>query len=250
MPLRWTRPPSCRRRRKRHKRRSRTSRSPGRLKCWASQRPAMAMPTLLPHPWPSGPVVVSTPEVRWYSGWPGHLLPSWRNRLMSSSETAGSPRRSSLALTAFTPARCSSRVQQHRGMPVGQHEAVAVWPDRIVGIEAQELLPERIDHRRQRHRRAGMAGIGLLHGIHRERANGVDAKLIDCAILYASASRCLRFRFQFDCHRMMSRDLGGGHAVHPVEEETPPPNTQPGGGRDGSRAMRDDRRKSVQNLVI
>ena len=114
------------------------------------------------------------------------------------------------------------RVQQHGSMAVGQNETVAVWPDRIVGVEAQELLPKRIDHRRQCHRRAGMAGIGLLHGIHRERANGVNAKLIDCAVLCASASRCLRCRFQFDCHRMMSRDLGGGHAIHPVEEEDAP----------------------------
>ena len=33
-------------------------------------------PTLLAHPWPSGPVVHSTPEVMWYSGWPGQTLSS------------------------------------------------------------------------------------------------------------------------------------------------------------------------------
>ena len=71
------------------------------------------------------------------------------------------------------------RVEQHRGMAVGQHEAVAIGPDRIVRIEAQKMLPERVGHRRQRHRRAGMAGIGLLHGVHRQGADGVDAELVD-----------------------------------------------------------------------
>ena len=72
-------------------------------------------------------------------------------------------------------AEMQQRVEQHRGMPIGQHEAVAVRPDRIVGIEAQKILPKRIGHRRQRHRRAGMTGIGLLYGIDRECADGVDA---------------------------------------------------------------------------
>ena len=52
-------------------------------------RSAIAMPTAVASPWPSGPVVVSTPVVKWYSGWPGVRLSSWRNFLMSSSDTAG-----------------------------------------------------------------------------------------------------------------------------------------------------------------
>ena len=59
-------------------------------------------------------------------------------------------------LTAFTPARCSSRVEQHRGVAIGQHEAIAVRPDRIIWIEAKKILPKRIDDWRQGHRRAGM----------------------------------------------------------------------------------------------
>ena len=43
-----------------------------------------------------------------------------------------------------------------------EHEAVAVRPDRIGGVEAQEPpVPQRVADRRQAHRRAGMAGIGL-----------------------------------------------------------------------------------------
>ncbi len=35
--------------------------------------PPTAIPTEVATPWPSGPVVVSTPEVQRYSGWPGGL---------------------------------------------------------------------------------------------------------------------------------------------------------------------------------
>jgi hypothetical protein len=98
-------------------------------------RAAIAMPTLVATPWPSGPVVVSTPEVQRYSGWPGHLLSSWRKRLMSSSVTD-----SSQLLVLFDrldAGQMQHRVEQHRGVADGQHEAVAVRPDGIVRIEAQ-----------------------------------------------------------------------------------------------------------------
>src|SRR4029450_8819550 len=63
-------------------------------------------------------------------------------------------------------------------MPHREHEAVTVSPDRVVGIEAQLPLPERIDDGRQRHWRPRVAGVGLLHGVHRERADRVDAELV------------------------------------------------------------------------
>ena len=48
----------------------------------------MAMPDPLARPWPSGPVVASTPGVTPYSGWPGVIEPHCRNALRSSRETA------------------------------------------------------------------------------------------------------------------------------------------------------------------
>ena len=49
-------------------------------------------PTALPKPWPSGPVVVSTPAVSKFSGWPGVCEPSCRNCLIWSSGDGRSPR--------------------------------------------------------------------------------------------------------------------------------------------------------------
>ncbi len=71
------------------------------------------------------------------------------------------------------------RVEQHRGVPDREHEAVAVRPDRILGVEAQKALPERVDDRRHRHRRAGMARFRLLHRVHRQGADRVDAEIVD-----------------------------------------------------------------------
>src|SRR4051795_1208008 len=52
------------------------------------------MPTALPMPWPSGPVVVSTPAVWPYSGCPGVLLRHVRRALRSPSSSPQPPRNS------------------------------------------------------------------------------------------------------------------------------------------------------------
>src|SRR5262249_41390453 len=65
--------------------------NPARWQWAASPCEAIAIPTEVATPCPSGPVVVSTPEVHRYSGWPGHLESSWRNRSRSSSSTVGLP---------------------------------------------------------------------------------------------------------------------------------------------------------------
>jgi len=78
------------------------------------------------------------------------------------------------------------RPQQHRSMTVGEHEAVAVGPNRILRIKAHDPVPQRVDERRKRHRRAGMSGFGLLHGVDRERANRVDRQLIELRVGHRS----------------------------------------------------------------
>ncbi len=67
-------------------------------------------------------------------------------------------------------------VQQHGGVAVRQNKAVAIGPDRIGGVVTQELLPQAVGYRRQRHGRARMSGVRLLHSIHRQGADGVDAQ--------------------------------------------------------------------------
>ena len=147
------------------------------------------MPTLVATPCPSGPVVVSMPDVQRYSGWPGHLLSSWRKRLMSSRPTVGVPSRSYSGFTAFTFGQMQHRIQQHRGVADREHEPVPIRPDRICRIETKLILPERIRHRRHGHRSSRVAGVGLLHAVHAERANCVYTQLIDFARRWLR-SRC------------------------------------------------------------
>ena len=52
----------------------------------------MAIPTALAMPWPSGPVVISTPSVWPYSGCPGVFESQVRSDLMSSSSSPNPPR--------------------------------------------------------------------------------------------------------------------------------------------------------------
>ena len=57
-----------------------------------SYRDAIAIPTAEARPWPSGPVVISTPRVCRYSGCPGVLEPQVRNDSISESSSPNPPR--------------------------------------------------------------------------------------------------------------------------------------------------------------
>src|SRR5256884_3642455 len=132
---------------------------PGRLNSAASRLSASAMPTALARPWPSGPVVVSTPGVTPNSGWPGVLLCSWEAlELLERQVVAG---------------QVQQRVQQHRAVPVREYEAVAVDPVRIGRVVLQVPAPERLGNLGHAHRHAGVTVPGSLHGIDREEAQGV-----------------------------------------------------------------------------
>src|ERR1700731_1333136 len=95
------------------------------------------------------------------------------------------------------------RPKQHGGMAVRQHEAIAIGPDRVLWIEFEDTIPYRIDERRERHRRSGVPGIGLLHGIDGKRANRIDAQLIKLCgaqILnwsYCGTHNCLRSKYSY-----------------------------------------------------
>ena len=65
--------------------------------------------------------------------------------------------------------RWSREYEQHRAVPAGEDEAVAVWPSRDWRVVAQVVRPEGIGHRGGAHRQAGVAGVGLLHAIRRDR---------------------------------------------------------------------------------
>ena len=71
----------------------------------------------------------------------------------------------------------------------GEDEAVAVGPVRIRGVVVHHLRVEQVGDRRERHRRAGMAGVRLLHGVHRQSADGVDRALFDVTVRHGAPRR-------------------------------------------------------------
>ena len=90
------------------------------------------------------------------------------------------------------------RVEQHRRVPAGEHEAVAARPVGRLGRVAHDARVEQVGDRRQRHRRARVARVRLLDGVHRQRADGVDAQLVQRALIgtYRHSAPRARRRFR------------------------------------------------------
>jgi hypothetical protein len=71
------------------------------------------------------------------------------------------------------------RVQQHRGVPGGQHEAVAVGPIRVGRRVAKEPGPDRVGHGRHPHRGTRMSRVRLLDPVDGERPDRIDGELVE-----------------------------------------------------------------------
>src|SRR5579864_6776594 len=71
-------------------------------------------------------------------------------------------------------------------MTVREHEPIAVGPDGVLWIEAHDAVPDRVNERRQCHRRAGVSRTCLLDRVHRERADRIDRKLIELLVSHRS----------------------------------------------------------------
>ena len=65
------------------------------------------------------------------------------------------------------------RIQQHRSVAVAEHEAITIGPVRIAGVVLEVTAPQRHGYFCHAHGCAGMTGVGLLHGVHRQRADGI-----------------------------------------------------------------------------
>jgi hypothetical protein len=65
------------------------------------------------------------------------------------------------------------RIEQHGAMAGGQHEAVAVGPAWVGGVEFQEAGPEGGGDVGHAHGQAGMAGVGGFHGVDGQGADDV-----------------------------------------------------------------------------
>ncbi len=66
------------------------------------------------------------------------------------------------------------RPEQHGGVTVREHKPISVGPNRVLGIEAHDAVPDCIDQWREGHGRARVTGFGLLDRVDRKSANGIN----------------------------------------------------------------------------
>ena len=90
---------------------------------------AIAIPTAIANPCPSGPVVASTPSVSPYSGCPGVRECHCRKLFRSSMRDLVSGKK-------------KRAIQQRRGVPVRKHKAVAVGPLRMRRIVLHDFVKQ------------------------------------------------------------------------------------------------------------
>ena len=131
---------------------------------------ATAMPAALAMPWPSGPVVVSMPQVGIVFG----VAFAVRAEFAEALDLVDGDLR--------VAAEVEQRVEQHGAVAVRLHEAVAVEPERVRGVELQVPREQRCADIGGAERRAGMPLSDALDRVHGEEADrmgheaGIDVR--------------------------------------------------------------------------
>ena len=69
-------------------------------------------------------------------------------------------------------------VQERTSMSGREDEAVPVGPEGIMRFELERAIPECVGHGRRTQRQTGVPGLGLLHGVHGQEAQRVDAEFV------------------------------------------------------------------------
>ena len=143
---------------------------------------------------------------------PGRDLDTGGVAVLGVSRGAGLPlpERAQVVEGEPEPGEIEERVQEHRRVPVGQHETVTVGPVGVARVVAQDPGEQHVRERGQGHRGSGVSRVGLLDGVHGQSADDIDPTLFEigrhrAAPLVVARSRLIRSRLYHD-----ARD------VHPV----------------------------------
>jgi len=112
------------------------------------------MPTDMPQPWPSGPVVASTPVVDVMFRMTGTAAVKLAERLDVVQRHRELVDNFMRGVDRFYAREMQRRIKQHRGVSVGQYETVAIEPDRVFRIVADENCATACRLPAPRHRRS------------------------------------------------------------------------------------------------
>ena len=83
------------------------------------------------------------------------------------------------------PGQMQRPIQQHRRVPIRQHEPVAVDPLRRRRIVLHQLVIQQIRNRCAAQRRSRMAAPGLFDSVHSQKTQCIDGKLVQFVLLIA-----------------------------------------------------------------
>src|SRR5579862_3760553 len=72
-----------------------------------------------------------------------------------------------------------NRPEQHRSVTVRQDKPISIGPYWILGIEPENAVPQRIHEWSEGHGRTRVSGFCLLDRVNRQRADGIDGKLVE-----------------------------------------------------------------------
>ena len=117
-------------------------------------------------PWPSGPVVTSTPGGQVDLG-------------MARRPAAPLPELPDVVEGEPVAGEVEHRVQQDGGVSVGEDEAVTVGPVRVDRVVAHDPGEEHVGQRGQGHGGTRVARVGLLRGVHGQATDDVDPELFE-----------------------------------------------------------------------
>ena len=74
---------------------------------------------------------------------------------------------------ALRAAKMQKPIEQHGAVARRQNKAIAIGPIGVLDVELEEAAPQHGGNISEPHRRARMPGIGLGHGVHRQRADRI-----------------------------------------------------------------------------
>ena len=80
----------------------------------------------------------------------------------------------------LVPGQMQEAVEEHAAVSPGKDKPIPVMPAGIGGIVSEMFRPEEVGHRRCTHWHTRVARFRLLDSVHCERANGIDAELVEC----------------------------------------------------------------------
>eukprot|EP00850_Spirogloea_muscicola_P011473 SM000071S21097 [mRNA] locus=s71:348042:352773:- [translate_table: standard] len=85
-------------------------------------------------------------------------------------------------LDAIVAVDVEQRVLEHAPVAGRENKAIPVEVVGVLGVESHVLIEQDVGHGRAAHGQARVAGLGLLHGVDGEEADGVDGELGDLGV--------------------------------------------------------------------